>query len=354
MVARACVIGGGIIGAASAWHLAQGGAEVTVVEAGTAPGGTATAASWAWINASWGHPAPYVALRMAAMADWRTLDETVGGLAPDWGGGLLWDIAPEPLRSFVAERAAQGYGIRLVGGAEAARIEPALANPPALAAHAPGEGSIEPVPAARRLIAASGARVIGGVAVDGLRVNHGRVEGVRIGGKTMPCDMVLIAAGAGAGVLLAGVHLALSMTAPPGLLARTAPLPRLLNGLVMTPGFHARQLVDGSLLAGGDFGGSDPGTDPAAEAEALVAAVRGAIRGAEGARLAGYTIGNRPTPGDGLPAVGWVPGIEGLYLSLSHSGVTLAPALGRMAAAEMLHDRRDPLLNPFGPGRLIA
>ena len=56
------VVGAGIMGAAIAWHLARGGAQVTVVDKGE-PGGIATPRSWAWINASWGHPDHYVRLR---------------------------------------------------------------------------------------------------------------------------------------------------------------------------------------------------------------------------------------------------------------------------------------------------
>ena len=46
MAKRVIVIGSGIIGASIAYHLAKGGAEVTVLDAGEA-GGVATRASWA-------------------------------------------------------------------------------------------------------------------------------------------------------------------------------------------------------------------------------------------------------------------------------------------------------------------
>jgi glycine/D-amino acid oxidase-like deaminating enzyme len=43
--------------------------------------------------------------------------------------------------------------------------------------------------------------------------------------------------------------------------------------------------------------------------------------------------------------------VEGLYLAVTHSGITLAPALGHFAAAELLGAARDPLLAPYHPAR---
>ncbi len=50
------VIGGGVIGASIAWHLAKAGARVTVFCGER--GGVATPNSFAWINANWGNPSP--------------------------------------------------------------------------------------------------------------------------------------------------------------------------------------------------------------------------------------------------------------------------------------------------------
>ena len=52
---RVVIVGAGIIGASLALHLQRRGASATVIEAAE-PGGIATRASWAWINASWGNP----------------------------------------------------------------------------------------------------------------------------------------------------------------------------------------------------------------------------------------------------------------------------------------------------------
>ena len=43
----------------------------------------------------------------------------------------------------------------------------------------------------------------------------------------------------------------------------------------------------------------------------------------------------------------------GLYLLLSHSGITLAPALGLFSSQELLGGVRDPLLANYHPDRLL-
>ncbi len=65
-----------------------------------------------------------------------------------------------------------------------------------------------------------------------------------------------------------------------------------------------------------------------------------------------YTLGHRPVPEDGFPVVGRVDGIAGFYVAVMHSGITLAPAIGRFVADEIMTGRRDALLEPYGPDRI--
>ena len=102
MAKRVIVIGSGIIGASIAYHLAKAGAEVTVIEADE-PGGIATRASWAWINASWGNPEPYFRLRLRSIEHWHKMQSEIPSLAINWCGGLIWDLPPAELDAYAAE-----------------------------------------------------------------------------------------------------------------------------------------------------------------------------------------------------------------------------------------------------------
>jgi glycine/D-amino acid oxidase-like deaminating enzyme len=346
------VVGAGIIGATIAWHLARDGAKVTIIEADQ-PGGIATRHSWAWLNASWGNPEPYFRLRIRAMAEWKRLAKDVPAIRLHWVGGLIYDLPPDELETYAAHHGAWGYGIRRVSAAEIGRIEPALKAPPALALHVAEEGALEPLAAAQALLAAAvglGAELRHAV-VTGLDVAAGKVIGIVTAQGRIAADQIVIAAGTATTALAATAGVNVPTSAPPGLLVATTPSAKLLNGLVMAPDMHVRQLEDGRLLAGADFGGSDPGADAMATALSVFAGLQAMLKGGEALAFDRYQIGHRPMPADGFPIVGAAPDCPGLYLAVTHSGITLAPAIGLFAAAEILGRQRDPLLHPYGPAR---
>ena len=344
------VIGAGIIGASIAWHLTKAGAGVTVVSESGA-GGVATPNSFAWINASWGNPEIYFRLRSRAMAEWKRLANELPGLPLSWCGGLCWDLPADRLEAYAAEHSAWGYGIERVDAKRAAQIEPNLVEPPEFAVYVAEEGVAEPVAAAKALLADAerrGARVIAGT-VDRLAFVNGKVTGIVVSGETVSADEVVIAAGTGAPAIAATAGIKLPIETPPGLILHSRAYKKLLNGLVHAERLHMRQTAEGRIIAGSDFAGGDPGENPdAASARDLFATMKAALRGAEGLELDFHTIGYRPNPIDGFPIIGRAEGMDGLYVAVMHSGITLAPAVGLFATREILDGERDPLLAPYG------
>lgn len=350
---RVIVIGAGIIGASIAWHLARAGTKVMVIEADRT-GGLATRNSWAWINASWGNPEPYFRLRMRAMSEWRRLERDVPALRVNWCGGLIWDAPERELDAYADERALWGAPIRRVTRADILALEPNLKAVPDHAYHVAGEGMVEPLAAAETLLAAArelGAELLARTEVKWLAEQHGRVAGVMTDAGVIHADETVVAAGAASAGLLDSVGVSFRMNAPAGLLSHSKPARKLLNGLVMTPGLHIRQTEEGRLVAGTDFAGADPEGNAESLAADLQAKVEAMVKGAEGLGLDFFTVGYRPTPADGFAAIGRFSGREGLYTVVTHSGITLAPALGLFAATELLTGARDALLSPYSPDR---
>jgi len=350
------VVGAGIIGASIAYHLAKGRARVTILDEAE-PGGVATRASWAWINASWGNPEFYFRLRRRSMVEWRRLADEIPSLHVNWCGGLCWDITGDARADFLRDHSNWGYSMRLANRADIERMEPNLAAPPLEAIHVDEEGVTEPLEATQAMLVAArtlGAELFAPTRVKWLNVEGGRARGVMLDEGEIRSDDVVVAAGAGSVELLASADFRLPLDCPPGLLVHTEPAPKLLNGLIMAPELHLRQARNGSLIAGSDFGGGDPGDEPGREAEELFAKVCAMLKGGERLKYSSYTVGYRPTPRDGLPVIGPARAIEGLYMAVMHSGITNAAAVGLFTAKEVLGDEREILLEPFRPHRFAS
>ncbi|MET9273290.1 FAD-binding oxidoreductase [Kribbella sp. NPDC003557] len=317
------VVGAGIVGASLAYHLAGQGRPVTVIDAGL-PGSGATRASFAWIGRPVSSDLPSAPLRYLALDDYRRLEAEVPGLAIRWTGSLSWDgfdETPGPSTD------------------DAAALEPSLVTPPALAFHRPEDGAFDPVAAIDLLVAAArdrGARLLTGTPVTALIHQAGTVTGVQTITETIPAETVVLAAGTGAVALCSGIGVALPVEPAPAILVRLRATPGLVRAIVATPSLEARQLDDGTILAPTAYSGE---TDQAAlQATARLVRDRFAasFAGAGDTEIVSVEIGWRPMPVDGEPIIGRPAGTQGLYVAVMHSAITLAAAVGRLAAAEIL------------------
>lgn len=88
---RVVVIGAGIVGASSAYHLADKGAKVILVEAEDIASG-ATGASFAWLNTSHPEPDPIAQLRGSAIKEYRRLETQLPGLEIRWTSALSYSV----------------------------------------------------------------------------------------------------------------------------------------------------------------------------------------------------------------------------------------------------------------------
>ncbi len=349
------IVGAGIIGASIAWHLTRSGVHVTILEA-CEPGGVATPNSFSWINSNYHFAQEYFVLRHHSMGEWRRLSAALPQLPVSLSGSVYLPAKGMDLEEFVARNTAWGYRIEIIDGERVKSLEPNLALETEVAAHAHDEGAVEAQEVAELLTAAAvdeGAELRTGARVDGLAVEDGRVTGVRAGDKTISADEVVIAAGAATPELVREVGYDLPLSTPPGLLAHTKPVSRVLNGLVLAEGLHMRQKANGQILAGSDFQGAELADDPKSGGEELIRRLGSALKNSEPLVLERTTTGYRPTPADGLPVIGRPHGISGLSVAVMHSGVTLCPAVGAMVAEELLTGNRHELLAPFGTERFL-
>ena len=321
------VVGAGIVGASIAYHAARAGAAVALVDAGQ-PGGGVTADSFAWIGASGVRTGPAAALRATATAEYRRLEAELSGLPVTWSGSLSWSAASAPPEA--------GPGQEIVNAATVAMLEPALRQPPEWAVWAPGDGCVDPVGVTLRLVAAArahGARSHPDTRATAVRRDAaGRVVGIETTAGPLSGTTVVLAAGVSTAALGAPLGIRVPVEPSPATLFRLHAPAGLVRTVVNTQDFDLRQVTTNRLIAAAD------------SPERTLAAVRSTFRGAENVELLDTRVGVRPMPVDGAPIVGPVVEVPGLYVAVLHSAVTLAPAVGRLVARELVDGAVEPLL----------
>jgi glycine/D-amino acid oxidase-like deaminating enzyme len=131
---------------------------------------------------------------------------------------------------------------------------------------------------------------------------------------------------------------------------------------------HFHQRTDGRIVLGEKAGppgtpehraflqrrpNSYPTAELAAEhADRVIGVARRYLPQIVDASVESVGVGWRPIPLDGLPVVGHPLSVPGIYLAAMHSGVTLAPIIGQLAAMEILDGIRAELLDDFRYERL--
>jgi glycine/D-amino acid oxidase-like deaminating enzyme len=387
-VRNAVVIGGGFIGSSVALALSRRGIDVAVLDKQDVNSdkiGVATKASWAWLNANDKTPWSYFSLNHLGMKAWRN-DRALSKL-PVWCGGLVRRTKRPPQESTNSENdPAKGGAYVSIGPLtrdEVVALDSAaefLGETPECGEEIffyPDEGHVDPLKAMcviREEASKLGAKFVGSANVEALIVDD---EGMACGGvitdkgKRFEADIVIVAAGVGSKGLSG-----LDIIRQPGMvvLATTKKSSTCRDGaprriLVDTINeAHILQRNEGELAIGGGYlqvggvGGvasaSNLGSGGAKnEEEDKSANAREMIRAAsqvsplvmERVELSHAESADRPMPSDGLPAVGFVR--PGLFCVVSHSGITLGPLLGELAAIEIVEEVSANLLQDFRPTR---
>lgn len=346
---RTLVIGAGIVGASIAYHLAKRGTAVTIVDQ-TGIAAAATGKSFAWINAHHFKSETYHRLRYQSLSEYHLLDRELGGAIDlDWCGALSFDVVGEAFDARVSGFQRLGYPIEVISHNQFREREPGYHHPPDRALHLPLEAAVDPVHACRALIDGAvdlGARTCFGCEVKALRRADGRIKGVETPHGRIDADHVVLSAGVGAEGLLAGIDVDLPMSNRFGVMLKSRPVERVLNHIIWGDRIHIKQQADGRLVIGEVFSEDWTDRDPADIAEQMLADARRHLADVT-IEVEHETIGLRPIPRDGMPVVGAIDSVQGLYVAVMHSGMTLAPIVGRMTAGEILDGVCFESLEPY-------
>jgi glycine/D-amino acid oxidase-like deaminating enzyme len=357
---RVVVVGAGIMGASIGYHLAKRGAQVTILEK-RRPGNGATEKSFAWINSTFSkQPRPYYDLNLLGIAGWRRLtEEFAGELQIQWGGSVAW-FAPETLdveklKRNVRAHQQWGYPTHLADEAEIRRLLPPIApGPVGAGCYSEIEGTVDPIHALGVLLKHGqqlGARLEYPCEVTGISITGDQVSGVQTAKGPIAADFLVLASGVDTPRLAKMVGINVPLKESPGLLAHTKPQPRMLDRIALAPGTNIKQNPDGRIVTGTDFEASATLDTSAEFGMKLLRNAEKFLDRLKGAQLENVTLGHRVLPQDGHPVVGFVARHPNLYITAMHSGITLSPLIGQVAAMEILDGVAVDLLKPFRPDR---
>lgn len=349
------IVGAGIVGTSLAYHLARQQARVTLLDKAPKPAYDVTEKSFAWINVTHSVSETYRTLRQQAIADWHRLENELNGqLTIDWSGAITWYSDTAETARAAGELANFGCQVRLIDQQEIRLLEPNLKHAPPQAMFAEGEGAINPTLTAEMFITAAreaGATIQLGNEVVSLLTKGPRVVGVVTANGTMTADLVVLAAGVHATELCQPIDVTLPIDVSPAILLTFRNHHRFVNRIVSNPFLEIRAASDTLTLAAEDYIDESTENNPRAIAQRTLERMKEHWQGAKQVKLVHVSVGKRPIPQDGLPLIGRTAHIDGLYVSVMHSGVTLAAVAGRLAAAEILSNQDDAILSPYRPER---
>ena len=360
------VVGGGVMGCSIAFHLAERGVDVLVLERGTVCSGM-TARSGAVVRTHYTNE-PEARMALAGLAYFQQWRERVGGWCGFTVTGAVILVAPhdaERLRRNVAMLRGLGVDTEVAAPAELAAEHPELdLGGVGLAAVEPASGYADPVATTFAFASRAvdlGARIRQGVAVHGLRVAGGRVTGVQTGDGEVGADAVVLACGPWVDPLARTAGFELGITPE-----------RSQVAFLRRPGAARRHpvVIDGVLGTyfrphGGELSllGVEAGHHVEVDAidrevegydqEAVTQARRrlaGRVPAFAGAPFARGHRGVYDTSPDGRAVLDAAPGVAGLFVAggFSGTGFKKAPAVGACMAELVTEGRATTVdLHPF-------
>jgi D-amino-acid dehydrogenase len=371
----AIVVGGGIVGSATAYHLAAAGVDVGLFD--RADEGRATDAGAGILSPATSSNAdsePWFRFAVEAVDYYEELnaelldagvEETgyaVPGLlqvAVDEAEARTFDAALERIRDR-QERLGAPEEIVELTPAEARERSP-IVGEPTRALWNPNGGRVDgrTFAAALRAAGERAGLTVRGADVTGIRVESGRVRGVVVDGDTVDADAVVVAGGAWSPAFTSDLGYGIPIEPMRGQILHldteqeTGAWP-IVTG---TRSLYTVPWEDGRVAVGATYeegSGYAPHTTVEGVHEVLGDTLD-VLPGLADAAIGEIRVGLRPGSADGLPVCGPVPGVEGAYLATGHgpTGLQMGPYTGRQVARLVRGEPLETGMEAFSPARFL-
>lgn len=360
------VIGGGILGCATAYYLAKSGMSVALLERGrVGEGATGASAGMLAPVAEAKQPGPFLDLVVASLRDYpaavREVEEA-SGLSSGYNQRSILRVAFTPEDEAKFQNALPMYDLaglayQRLDGDEARREEPALGPGVLSAILSPEEGQVLPrqlVLAYRYAAELLGARVMEDTEALDLVAEEGRVSGVRTLGGVVSAGAVVVANGAWAIRFERALHQSIPVFPVRGQIVALRSLPVPVKHVLYSYIGYAVPWPDGRLICGATQ--EEAGYVAHTTVDGVMQVLEGARQLVPGARMAEIEstwAGLRPGSPDTMPLLGPAEGWENVWLATGHfrNGILLGPYTARHLAASIREGRLVSQLAAFHPGR---
>ncbi len=389
------VIGGGIAGASTAYHLAGHGRSVALLERGE------IACEASGVNAGgigalgWGHvPDLESYLTMGSLQIFKDLQLNSGYDIEFRQSGGLQVVQTQAQYEYARDRVlslkTRGYTAELLSIDDARAIEPGL-NPELMGAmYFPLRGQADPVKATRAFADAArnnGAEILTGKEVTGISHDEGETYRIAASGEMFRARRLVLAAGAWCGPLGEMLGIRIPVVPVRGQMWSTEPLPpRVFHSLSgvesyshwsadpggdrhtppelthvgdrrVTRHLYGRQTRDGEIVFGGDREaiGYDRGVGHGG-IESNFAHTAEVLPFLNELSISRTWSGLMPFSLDGKPIIGKIPQLENLYIvtGLASSGFGRGPMAGKLVADYIHTGHRPHVLADSDPARCVT
>jgi glycine/D-amino acid oxidase-like deaminating enzyme len=368
--ASVLIVGGGVVGCATAYYLARDGIDVTLIER-EHPGWAASGRNAGVVSIISRSAGAQLSLAMAGRRLWDELAGELDGFDFRASGTVNYYFEEQAgfADAFAARRSADGVPAEVISADEARRLCPLLPDDLAGAVWSPNDAYLHPEKLMKSLSDAAireGAKIVK-ADVQGIEIYGGRCDGVQTSAGSFTADVTVLAAGPWTPALLRPHNLPLEIIGIRSQLAITEPiddvrfdvalhgpsffheyefvrdLPEYDDDSVLHPLQRIipevgllelfNQRADGRIVLGCPVE-LVPGDRATVAGMALTFAVLADhVPAMRHFAIERVWAGLIPQTGDGVPVVDAVNGVDGLFVGTGHAyGMATGPISGRVLA----------------------
>lgn len=354
------IIGGGVIGCATAYELSKAGLKVAVVERGQ-PGCEASGAAAGMLvgESVGGRDEPFAVLAQTSRDLYAPLAEElreVSGvdIERQTTGHLHLLSSQTDL-----EKARALPGVELLSPDEVHRLEPAVSHQISGAILFRGNHWVNNQRLVSALVQASARRGVEyhlGSEVTEVTLEKNGVTGVRGRNLTIRAGTVIVTAGAWSG-MIGGLSPCLTVEPVKGQMLSVETVPAVIHHCVYLNEVYMVPRPSGELLIGAtvEHVGYDKHVTPEG-LQRLLSEALAAVPALAQRPIVRSWAGIRPASSDGLPIIGAWPGLDRCFVATGHfrNGILLAPITAQLMRELIIDGVPSLSLAPFRPDRFLT